>query len=116
MKANKKSAARSDRCGDTSDREIIHRDVSLDTRFISLPLFHLSSGLCLYSAWVCVCCRLLPLYTHSHTHTSTSQTCPCATFLPHHRQLVRLIGVGGGEKEKKTPPALEPNPITRNRM
>lgn len=75
-----KSALRLGRCGDMADRKIIHSDSSPDTRFISLPLFHLSSGVCLYGAWVCVSVCLCMCCHSLHSHTLTTQTCPCATF------------------------------------
>lgn len=109
MKANKKSAARSDRCGDTSDREIIHSDVSLDTRFISLPLFHLSSGLCLYSAWACVCVVVFSLYTHTHTHTHINfpnlSQCNFFASSPAARAAYRRRGRGKGKKTTTRPGA-----------
>lgn len=110
------SGVRLDRCSDTSDRKIIHRDASLDTRFISLPSFRVSSRVCLYSACVCVTPPPRPLsHTHRRQNNISSQSCPSTTFCFITSSCILSEGEEKRKKEKEAP-SPEPNPITRNRM
>lgn len=109
-----------DRCSDTSDRKIIHRDASLDTRFISLPSFRVSSRVCLYGVCVCVCVATPPPRPLSHTHTddkitSARKVVPVQLFASSPARASYRKG-RRKEKKKKKAPSPEPNPITRNRM
>lgn len=62
-----------DRCTDTPDREIIHGNVSLDTRFISLPLFCVSFG---FLFMLYGCCH----HTHTQQRTVIHEVVPIQLF------------------------------------